>query len=72
MPERVESLLALLTPAQTAKLLGVTVATLATWRCTRRYPLPWVRVGRSIKYRQEDVAAFIESRLEGCQRGEEG
>ena len=68
MPTSETPLSALLTSSQAAELLGVTVATLATWRCTGRYPLPWVRVGRCIRYRPEDLVAFIESRLEGVPR----
>lgn len=49
----------LLTPAQTAEILGVTVATLATWRCTKRYPLPYVKTGRLVRYREADVLAYI-------------
>jgi hypothetical protein len=52
----------LLTPARVAEILGVSVATLATWRCTQRYPLPWVLVGRRVRYQAADVAAFINAR----------
>lgn len=55
----------LLTPAQTAELLGISVETLAVWRCKKRYNLPYVKVGRSVKYRETDVHQFIESRLRG-------
>ena len=33
----------LLTPKQTAETLGVTIGTLAVWRCTGRYPLPFCK-----------------------------
>jgi hypothetical protein len=46
-----------------AKLLGVTVGTLSVWRCTRRYPLPYVKVGHLIRYRREDVTSFVASRV---------
>lgn len=54
----------LLTPAQTAEILGVTVPTLATWRCTKRYPLPWVKSGRLVRYREADVLKFIAARVQ--------
>jgi len=54
----------LLTERETAELLRVRPSTLAVWRCTRRYPLSWIRVGRSIRYRLADVEAFIEDRTE--------
>lgn len=51
----------LITPAVAANLLGVKVETLATWRCTRRYPLPFVKIGRRrVMYRRADIEAFVE------------
>lgn len=51
-----------LTATQVAETLGVTTGTLAVWRCTKRYQLPFVKIGRKIFYRNEDVNAFVESR----------
>ena len=55
----------LLTPQDVAKRLGVSVTTLATWRCTKRYPLAYVKVGRLVRYRMGDVETFEISRLQG-------
>lgn len=55
----------LLTPKQVAQHLGVSVDTLNVWRSTNRYPLPYVKTGRLVRYRESDVVAFIESRLHG-------
>lgn len=55
---------ALLTPAQAAKVLGVSTNTLACWRSTRRYSLAWVRVGSRVRYRQADLEKFLEARAE--------
>lgn len=52
----------LLKPQEVAEILGVSVTTLAIWRCTGRYTLSWVKCGRLVRYRPEDVAAFIEER----------
>jgi excisionase family DNA binding protein len=52
----------LLSCEEAAQLLGTTAGTLSVWRCTKRYDLPYVKVGRSVKYRPEDVQAFIMSR----------
>ena len=51
-----------LSPVEVATILGVTEGTLAVWRCTKRYQLPFVKIGRKIFYRSEDVKAFVESR----------
>ena len=45
-----------------AQLLGVTTGTLAVWRCTGRYNLPFVKVGSRIRYRIADIENFIRER----------
>ncbi|MEE9234963.1 MAG: helix-turn-helix domain-containing protein [Candidatus Acidoferrales bacterium] len=52
----------LLTPDDAAAAIGVCTATLSIWRCTKRYDLPYVRCGRLIRYKEKDVADFIERR----------
>lgn len=54
----------LLTPDQVAERLGILPKTLDVWRCTQRYNLPYVKVGRLVRYREHDIEAFIESRLQ--------
>lgn len=49
----------LLTRTQAAQYLGVTSNTLAVWACTHRYHLPFVKIGRLVKYRRADLEAFI-------------
>lgn len=53
----------LLRQEQAAELLGVRPATLEAWR--RRGiepPLPFVRCGRSVRYRREALLEWIEAR----------
>lgn len=52
----------LLTPDQVAATLGLSHRTLAAWRSSRRSELPWLKVGSRIRYRRQDVAAWLESR----------
>jgi hypothetical protein len=47
----------LLTPVETAAILGVAVQSLAAWRCTKRYPLCYLRIGLLIRYMD-----FLDSR----------
>ncbi|MGD9662785.1 MAG: helix-turn-helix domain-containing protein [Porticoccaceae bacterium] len=54
----------LLTPQKTAEELGVTTGTLAVWRSTGRYKLPFVKVGRKVMYRVEDIQSFVQSRIQ--------
>jgi len=52
----------LITEDETADFLHIKPETLATWRCMKRYALPYVRVGRSIRYRPSDVEKFLAER----------
>ncbi len=49
----------LLTPAQTAQMLGVAQKTLANWRVAGTSGLPHISVGGRIRYRSSDVNNFI-------------
>lgn len=49
----------LLTPNELSKILGVTQHTLAVWRCTGRYNIPYIKAGRLVRYNRDDIAAFI-------------
>jgi hypothetical protein len=50
---------------QASEIVGVTPGTLQVWRCTRRYPLPYIKVGRAVRYRVSDLQAFLASRTVG-------
>lgn len=52
----------LLNNEEAAGYLGVAPNSLAVWRTTKRYPIPYVKVGRLVKYRVADLNAFLESR----------
>jgi predicted site-specific integrase-resolvase len=60
--DNLKSISRLLPAQKVSEILGVKVSTLSYWRCTGRYNLPYVKVGRLAMYRPEDVNAFIESR----------
>lgn len=51
-------------PEQVADVLGVSKQTLAVWRCERRYPLPYIKVGSRVRYRPADVQQFVAARLQ--------
>lgn len=51
--------LQLLNRKKAAAYLGVQPNTLAVWACTQRYDLPYIKIGRSVRYRQEDLDAFL-------------
>jgi len=52
----------LLTTKEAALFLRMTAGTLNVWRSNRRYPLRFVKVGRSVRYRREDLLTFLNSR----------
>lgn len=52
----------LLTTEQAAEILGIEPTTLTTWRSTGRYAIPFVRVGRAVRYRRADLDAWLRSR----------
>jgi len=54
----------LLNEQQAAEYLGVAAGTLTVWRCTGRYNLPFVKVGRFVKYKQSDLDKWIENRTQ--------
>jgi len=49
----------LLTPAEAANYLKIKENTLAVWRCHKRYPLAYYRLGKSIRYCRSDLNDFI-------------
>lgn len=50
----------LLTRSQAAEYLGCSEGTLAIWKCTKRYPLPYIKIGRNVRYRLSDLEEFIQ------------
>jgi len=52
----------LLTPPEAAAYIGVTENTLSVWRCVGRYAIPFIKVGRLVRYRVSDLEAWLESR----------
>ncbi len=55
----------LLTREQAAEFLNICPQTLSVWKCTQRYNLPVVKVGRCVRYRLSDLQAFIERNVVG-------
>ncbi len=47
------------TRAEAADYLGLKPQTLSVWASTGRYDLPYIKVGRLVKYRQSDLDEFL-------------
>ncbi len=52
----------LLSPKEVSEILNVAESTLAIWRSVGRFELKFVKAGRKVGYRQEDVEEFIRKR----------
>lgn len=55
-------LVALVEPHEVSQYLGVPLGTLANWRYQRRGPA-FVRYGRLVRYRAEDITAWLQANL---------
>ena len=68
IPEHPDALLftadpdALLTEAQAAKFLNLSDRTLQAWRLRGGGP-PFVRCGRCVRYRRQDLRAYVDARI---------
>jgi len=52
----------LLTSAEAADLMQVSEQTLRTWRCTKRFVIPTVKLGSCVRYKRADLLSWIDSR----------
>ena len=73
LPQPHSALAALLQPQTnlfgndaTAAYLGVTPRTLEVWRCTKRHQIPYIKVGRLVKYRQSDLDHWLAAQTVGA------
>jgi predicted DNA-binding transcriptional regulator AlpA len=52
----------LLSTEETAQFLGTTPGTLSCWRCTRKYDLPFIKIGTLVRYRMSDLRDWVARR----------
>lgn len=52
----------LLTRTEASDYLGIKSQTLAVWASTGRYDLPFIKIGRKVLYRKEDLDQFLTRR----------
>lgn len=58
----------LLTRRQAAAYLGVAEQTLAVWKCSGRYLLACIKIGRLVRYRKCDLDDFIAKHMHGTEQ----
>ncbi len=56
----------LLNVEQAAEFIGITSHTLDVWRSTKRHSIPYLKVGRLVKYRKSDLERWLASRTVGA------
>ena len=56
----------LMLPEAAAETLGISVETLADWRCRHPDKLPYVKVGRCVRYARKSVEEFIAANTVGA------
>ncbi len=52
----------LLSPKQVEEEYGIPVGTQAVWRCTKRYAIPYLKLGRLVRYNRAAIETWLESR----------
>lgn len=50
-----------LNTTEAAEFLEVSRGTLEVWRCTKRHSIPYIKIGRLVKYRLTDLEAWLKS-----------
>jgi len=58
----------LLTRREAAAYLGVAEQTLAVWKCTGRYSLAFIKIGRLVRYRKCDLDDFISQHIQAMEQ----
>ena len=53
----------LLSRTEAASFLKVSPQTLAAWACNKRVNLPYIKIGRRVAYRQDDLIAFVDANV---------
>lgn len=52
----------LIKPEEAAVFLGVDIDTLAVWRSTKRYNIPFYKIGNLVRYKMSDLEKWVEER----------
>ena len=50
----------LLSSHQASIYIGVSPSTMEVWRCTKRYQIPFIKIGRLVRYRKSELDSFLD------------
>jgi hypothetical protein len=56
----------MMTEQEAARFVGVTVHALRAWRWRKEPGPPYLKLGSCVRYRQQDLEKYLESRLVNC------
>ena len=56
---------ALLTSEQAAEFLNTTPGNLAVWRCKRTVQIPYIKIGKCVRYRLADLERYLAQQTVG-------
>lgn len=56
----------LMTDKEAAEYLSLSTSTLAVWRCTKREDLPFIKLGRAVRYRLSDLDNWLLAQTVGA------
>jgi excisionase family DNA binding protein len=48
-----------------SRLLDTPVGTLQVWICTKRYSLPYYKIGRKVRFKKSELEAWLQTRKRG-------
>lgn len=54
----------LISDREATSYLGLADGTLAVWRSTGRYQIPFIKIGANVRYRKSDLDTWLESRTQ--------
>jgi excisionase family DNA binding protein len=60
----------LLSSYEASTYLGVSPGTLEVWRCTKRYAIPFIKVGRLVRYRKSALDNFLQQQTVEAKGGD--
>lgn len=55
----------LATPEEAAQLIKIAESTLQKWRSTGENNIPFVKIGRSVRYKVSDLKAYVDRHVVG-------
>lgn len=71
METKHNALESLLTERDLARITGLSVASARRWRLLKHGGPKYIKIGAAVRYRPEDVSAWLESRPRGGEQVEE-